>query len=275
MNIPLNFPTFLVLGTGIVGLYWLIDTLFFARKRTGDQPILVEYASQFFPVLFIVLLLRSFIFEPFRIPSGSMIPTLLVGDFILVSKFSYGLRLPVIHTKILETGKPQNGDVAVFRFPEDPTTDYIKRVIGIPGDKITLRGKELLVNGEAVDYSEKATYVMPGTDDIMANAFIRSENLGEGAYDILVDTSNRMHPPHPNLRVADADVVLTDTGFVAEYSVNVPEGMYFMLGDNRDRSNDSRYWGFVPEANLVGKAKYIWMHYNDGILWSRLGERIP
>jgi len=136
----MNFPLVLVVITALTGLYWLVDTLVFARKRKGDEPIGVEYARQFFPVLFIVLVLRSFIFEPFRIPSGSMIPTLLVGDFILVSKFSYGVRLPVIHTKILDTGKPENGDVAVFRFPEDPKVDYIKRVIGIPGDRITLRG---------------------------------------------------------------------------------------------------------------------------------------
>ncbi len=273
----MTFPLVLVLITAITGLYWLVDALFFARKRSGDEPIAVEYARQFFPVLFIVLLLRSFIFEPFRIPSGSMIPTLLVGDFILVSKFSYGVRLPVIHTKIIDTGKPKNGDVAVFRFPDDPKVDYIKRVIGIPGDKITLRGKELLVNGELVELSEEEAYVMPGTDDIMIGASRRTEVLEGREYDILVvDSSNRRGMPLPsrNLGIGDGDLVLNNAGAITEYSVTVPEGSYFMLGDNRDRSNDSRYWGFVPEANLVGKAKYVWMHWNKGILWSRLGERI-
>ncbi len=248
----MSFPLILVLVTFVTGVYWLIDVLFFAKKRQGDEPILVEYARSFFPVLFIVLVLRSFLFEPFRIPSGSMIPTLLVGDFILVSKFSYGVRLPVIHTKILDTGSPQTGDVAVFRFPRDPKIDYIKRVVGVPGDKITLRGKELLINGEAIEYSPKEAYVMPGTDDIMLGMSRRSETLGDVVHEILVDNS----------------------GSVSEQSVEVPEGMYFMLGDNRDRSNDSRFWGFVPEENLVGKAKYIWMHWHKGILWSRLGDRI-
>lgn len=248
----MTFPLILVLVTFVTGIYWLIDALFFARKRSGDEPILVEYARSFFPVLFIVLILRSFLFEPFRIPSGSMIPTLLVGDFILVNKFSYGVRLPVVHTKILDTGKPETGDVAVFRFPRDPKVDYIKRVVGVPGDQITLRGKELFINGEAVGYSPPEPYVMPGTDDIMVGMALRSETLGDVVHEILVDNS----------------------GSASEQSVVVPEGMYFMLGDNRDRSNDSRFWGFVPEANLVGKAKYVWMHWHKGILWSRLGDRI-
>jgi len=239
----MTFPLFLIILTSITGLYWLVDSLVFKRNRTGDEPILVEYARQFFPVLFVVVLLRSFIFEPFRIPSGSMIPTLLVGDFILVSKFSYGVRLPVVHTKIIETGKPQNGDVAVFRYPADPKVDYIKRVIGIPGDKITLRGKELLINGEAVDYSEKQAYVMPGTDDIMEKVSLRSETFASGTHNILVENLERGLPtPSRNLGWKDAEIVLSDTGGI--------------------------------EANLVGKAKYIWMHWNSGILWSRLGESI-
>jgi len=272
----MNFPLILVAITALTGIYWLIDSLLFARKREGEEPLMVEYARSFFPVLFIVLVLRSFLFEPFRIPSGSMIPTLLVGDFILVSKFSYGVRLPVVHTKILDTGKPENGDVAVFRFPDNPKVDYIKRVVGIPGDKITLRGKKLLLNGEPVDYSANEPYVMPGTDDITVGATVLSESLGEVAHEILVFNRGRGMPgPHrTNLGIADDDIVFDDTGSIIEYSVTVPEGTYFMLGDNRDNSNDSRFWGFVPEANLVGKAKYIWMHWNKGILWSRLGDRI-
>ena len=248
----MTFPLILVIVTFVTGIFWLIDSLFFAPKRTGDEPILVEYARSFFPVLFIVLVLRSFLFEPFRIPSGSMIPTLLVGDFILVNKFSYGVRLPVIHTKILDTGAPKTGDVAVFRYPKDPKVDYIKRVVGVPGDEITIRGKELIINGEAIQYSANEPYVMPGTDDNMIGMSLRSETLGEVVHEILVE----------------------NTGSNGEQSVVVPEGHYFMLGDNRDKSNDSRFWGFVPEANLVGKAKYVWMHYHKGIIWSRLGDRI-
>lgn len=280
-----NFPLILVVITGLTGLYWLIDALFFARRRTGDEPVGVELARQFFPVLAIVLILRSFIFEPFRIPSGSMIPTLLVGDFILVSKFSYGVRLPVIHTKILDTGEPQTGDVAVFRFPDgrpdDPDVDYIKRVIGVPGDKITLRGKDLLINGELVEYSEDKAYVMPGfvdksTEHEMKSLALRSGTLNGREHDILVDTVFRggMRRPDENLNVPDSEIKFSSRLAVTEYNVVVPEGHYFMLGDNRDRSNDSRAWGFVPEANLVGRAKYVWMHWNKGILWSRLGERI-
>lgn len=248
----MSFPLILVLVTFITGIYWLIDSLFFAPKRAGDEPILVEYARSFFPVLFIVLVLRSFLFEPFRIPSGSMIPTLLVGDFILVNKFSYGVRLPVIHTKILDTGSPEPGDVAVFRYPRDPKVDFIKRIVGVPGDEITIRGKELVINGEAVGYSPHEPYVMPGTDDIMVGMSLRSETLGEVVHEILVNNS----------------------GSDGQQSVTVPEGMYFVLGDNRDGSSDSRFWGFVPEANLVGKAKYVWMHWHKGILWSRIGDRI-
>ena len=154
----LNFPLILVVATAVTGIVWLVDALAFAPRRrasvredvAGHEPIVVEYAKSFFPVLLIVLVLRSFVFEPFRIPSGSMIPTLLIGDFILVSKFSYGLRLPVVHTKILETGAPERGDVAVFRFPNDPRQDYIKRVIGLPGDAIEYREQRLFVNGERV-----------------------------------------------------------------------------------------------------------------------------
>lgn len=251
----MNFPLILVVLTFVTGVIWLIDVLMFARARRTDdaQPILVEYAASFFPVLLIVLVLRSFIFEPFRIPSGSMIPTLLVGDFILVSKFSYGVRLPVIHTKILETGKPARGDVAVFRFPDDPSVDYIKRVIGLPGDSIVYRNKQLFINGEEIKLSGADPYVLPGTDDVMFGMFLRHESIGDADHDILVSDSG--------------------SAGMREYQT-VPAGHYFMMGDNRDNSSDSRRWGFVPEANLVGRAKYVWMHWNSGILWSRLGDRI-
>jgi len=181
-----------------------------------------------------------------------MIPTLLVGDFILVSKFSYGLRLPVVHTKILETGEPIRGDVAVFRYPNNPNQDYIKRVVGLPGDTIAYREKTLYVNGEKVEISGGEPYVPAGSGANYRNNVRFQEQLGEVAHDILVSES---------------------TGS-SENVWEVPEGHYFMVGDNRDNSLDSRSWGFVPEENLVGRAKYVWMHWSDGILWNRLGNKI-
>lgn len=256
----LNFPLILVIATAVTGVIWLIDAIAFAPKRLlaargGEvgEPLLVEYARSFFPVLFIVLVLRSFIFEPFRIPSGSMIPTLLVGDFILVSKFSYGLRLPVINKKILETGEPELGDVAVFRYPRDPSKDYIKRVVGLPGDTITFQNKKLSVNGELVEVSEGEPYVYTTQDDTEVRAMLFRETLGATTHELLIDPADR-------------------------HAVNnqwtVPAGHYFMAGDNRDHSNDSRYWGMVPEENLVGRATRIWMHWNGGVEWGRLGDKI-
>ncbi len=273
----LNFPLILVIATFVTGIIWLIDAILFAPKRqkrsATEEPLLVEYARSFFPVLFIVLVLRSFLFEPFRIPSGSMIPTLLVGDFILVNKFSYGVRLPVIHTKIIDTGSPERGDVAVFRYPQDPSLDYIKRVIGIPGDEITLKRElfplngqqyiqeKFFINGKELKISGGTAYENPHTGDVSLGETRRQEFIGEAEHDILVETRNSASDiPEELLNV--------------ERSWTVPEAHYFMIGDNRNRSNDSRYWGFVPEENLVGEAKYVWMHYNDGIIWSRLGDKI-
>ncbi len=270
----MNFPLILVIATFVTGLIWLIDALVFAPRRrtradnvsggkvhvgkasTGhddhDEPLLVEYARSFFPVLFIVLILRSFLFEPFRIPSGSMIPTLLVGDFILVSKFSYGVRLPVINKKILDIGEPERGDVAVFRYPLDPALDYIKRVVGLPGDTVVYRDKTFFINGEEMPVSGDETYEMPGTDAIQTGVTLREEVLGDVTHDILVESG-----------LASLN---------GEFKV--PPGHYLMVGDNRDNSNDGRSWGFVPEENLVGEAKYIWMHWSGGVLWSRLGDKI-
>jgi len=256
----LNFPLILVIATAVTGVIWLIDALAFAPKRRaaarsdgGEEPLLVEYARSFFPVLLVVLVLRSFLFEPFRIPSGSMIPTLLVGDFILVNKFSYGLRLPVSNLEILETGRPERGDVAVFRFPRDPGKDYIKRVAGLPGDVVTYRDKRLSINGEPVELSAAEPYVYQDESDRTISALLSEETLGETTHELLV---------------------LPDARGGSEGEWTVPAGHYFMVGDNRDKSNDSRYWNFVPEANLVGRATRIWMHWNGGIDWSRLGDRI-
>lgn len=271
----LNFPLLLVLATFICGVVWLIDSLFFARRRNrrrleaaelsgskvaqtapAHDPWPVEYARSFFPVLLIVLVLRSFIIEPFRIPSGSMIPTLLVGDFILVNKFSYGVRLPVVHTKILGTGSPKRGDVAVFRYPENPRLDYIKRVVGVPGDKIEydLNTKTLTVNGVEAPLTEIGPYTDPFSESVVRGTLQQQEDLLGVPHDVLISLS----------RPANG---------VGRWEV--PEGHYFMMGDNRDRSNDSRIWGFVPEENLVGRAFFIWLNFNDStVLWDRIGDRI-
>lgn len=252
----LNFPLLLVIATAVTGVIWLIDAILFAPKRKAaamgartEPPLLIEYVQSFFPVLFIVLILRSFLFEPFRIPSGSMIPTLLVGDFILVNKFSYGVRLPVVHTKILDTGSPERGDVAVFRYPLDPRLDYIKRVVGLPGDTIEYKGRQFRVNGTLMPVSSDTPYTSPIDDSIVVGASQQNEMMGEKLHEILQ---------------------FNNEAAKRSGTFKVPEGHYFMVGDNRDRSNDSRFWGFVPEENLVGEAKYIWMHWNGGVIWSRL-----
>lgn len=261
----MDFSLILVLGTIVAGVVWLIDTLFFARPRrvraadaaaaesveSGGaartaqydelprEPLLVEYARSFFPVLALVLVLRSFIFEPFRIPSGSMMPTLLIGDFILVNKYAYGVRLPVTHTKIVDIGEPQRGDIAVFRYPRQPELDYIKRIVGLPGDRITYYNKTLFINGEPAPLESQGYYQPEGGVPNRGLLEVR-EQLGEVEHRILIA------PAKP--------------GFDGEYIV--PKGHYFAVGDNRDNSNDSRFWGFVPEENLVGKAVMIWFNWN-------------
>lgn len=256
----INFPLLLVVATAVTGIIWLIDSLIFAPKRkasmraeNAELPLLVEYAQSFFPVLLVVLVLRSFLFEPFRIPSGSMIPTLLVGDFILVNKFSYGVRLPVLNTKILDTGSPQRGDVAVFRYPQDPKLDYIKRVVGLPGDTVVYENRQFTINGETMKTGNDQSYISPIDERVVPAATQRLEIL-DGV-------------EHTILEYPDEFPKRSGT-FV------VPDGHYFMVGDNRDRSNDSRFWGVVPEENLVGEAKYIWMHWNGGVIWSRLMSAI-
>ncbi|HVC28937.1 MAG TPA: signal peptidase I [Gammaproteobacteria bacterium] len=291
-----DLEAFLTLAAFVTGIVWLLDALLFARKRrlkaegtdiasvTGGmtvvvpkkrrEPIIVEYAKSFFPVFLIVLLLRTFVVEPFHVPSSSMVPTLLVGDFILVNKFDYGLRLPVIHTKVLKLGEPQRGDVAVFHYPEatavgfceqNPAcgvgglqevkrsagTDYVKRIIGIPGDHIVYRGETLYING--VKVPDKALGLYSGSD--MMGAVLHQEKLDDMDHDLLIIPGAEHNQ--------------------GEWTV--PAGKYFVMGDNRDNSFDSRYWGFVPEQNLVGRAFFIWMNwdaFHNAKLWHRIGDVI-
>ena len=246
MDLDLEF--WLVSATAISGLIWLVYLLLVRKRAEKLEPVLVEYARSFFPVLLAVLILRSFIAEPFRIPSGSMLPTLEIGDFILVNKFAYGLRLPVLHTKILETGKPSRGDVVVFRFPQNPKIDYIKRLVGVPGDQLEWDNKTLKING--VELQRTSLGVYNDFKQMSHEALRLNEDLLGKSHDILI-------------------VPGTDG---SSGSLTVPEGFYFMMGDNRDNSNDGRAWGLVPEANLVGKASYVWM--NMSLKVSRIGTAI-
>jgi len=259
-----DFPTILFLASLITGLLWLADILLWKPKRLdGDEePVVVEYARSFFPIILIVLLLRSFLFEPFRIPSGSMMPTLLAGDFILVNKYAYGIRLPVINKKILDNNQPARGDVAVFRYPADPSTDYIKRVIGLPGDRIEYRDKMLYINGKPLSYTKNGIYIGSGSGINYTGTQIREESIDEVKHKILVRAEQ-----------ADYNYPCMKGGHLFV----VPQGHYFMMGDNRDYSNDSRFWCAVPDENLVGKAFMIWMHWDtggDGVNFSRVGQTI-
>lgn len=251
-----DFSFFLVIATFVTGVVWGGFWLYLKYTQqpypSVQEPLIVEYARSFFPVVLIVLLLRSFLFEPFRIPSASMMPTLLIGDFILVNKFSYGVRLPVLNTKIIELGQPQRGDIVVFRYPKQPSVDYIKRVIGLPGDRIAYFDKKLIVNGQPTKQVSLGRYQGVGQGNSMTGAEQLAEDLLGVEHSILTS--------HGVSTVEDVFVV--------------PKGQYFVMGDNRDNSNDSRYWGTVPEANLVGKAFFIWMNWdleNNGIAFSRIG----
>lgn len=269
-----DFPTFLVLATLITGMIWLTDYFFFGPKRkalvdhggeTAKEPLLVEYSRSFFPIILIVLLLRSFLVEPFRIPSGSMMPTLLVGDFILVNKFTYGLRLPVSNKKIIHMNEPQRGDVVVFKYPKNPTVDYIKRVVGIPGDKIDYQNKTLYVNGQPQAQTPIGKFVGTGRNARENGMLKRVETLTGKEHAILVN------PATPDFSYSCQELL--------RGPITIPDHHYFAMGDNRDNSNDSRCWGLVPEENLVGKAFGIWMSWDTNrsgfpIAWERLGNGI-
>ncbi|UFH48561.1 signal peptidase I [Pseudomonas sp. KNUC1026] len=278
----LNLPLLLVIAVAVCGVLGLLDLVYLAPRRRaaiaryegsvaepepqvleklGKEPVLVEYGKSFFPVLFIVFVLRSFLVEPFQIPSGSMIPTLEVGDYILVNKFAYGIRLPVIDKKVIEVGQPARGDVMVFRYPSDPSVNYIKRVIGLPGDTIRYTDdKHLYVNGQLITDQQLSTAYDPELGDIA----VYKERIGDVE-----------HLIHKAIRPTRAGSQWT-----------VPAGHYFMMGDNRDNSNDSRYWddpsiprdmqGMVPDGNIVGKAFAVWMSWPSPVFshfpsFSRVG----
>lgn len=258
---PIDFSLILVMATALGGVIWGLDVAFWRQRRVSSaellgvaakEPVVVEYARSFFPVLLIVLVVRSFLFEPFRIPSSSMVPTLLVGDFIFVNKFTYGLRLPVVNNKVWDLGQPERGDVIVFRLPADPSTNYIKRLVGLPGDTVIYLNRRLYINGQIVNSEAMGKY----DGESQRGAMLYNEQLGN----------------------ADHEILLTPGQRSLEGTFVVPAGHYFMMGDNRDNSRDSRYQGvgIIPEGNIVGKAVRVWMNWSFPKMprWSRIGNEI-
>ncbi len=275
-----DFSAILTLLVFVSGIIWACDALVFAPRRAQaalaaaqakvgansllplaaqaalieppQLPWLVDYARSFFPIFLVVLLLRSFVVEPFRIPSGSMIPTLLIGDFILVNKFDYGIRLPVLNRKIIELGQPKRGDVVVFRYPLDPSTPFIKRIVGLPGDTVRYADKVLYINEQRVESVSEGTYIGVRSAASNTGAMMFTEHLGE----------------------MDHNIILTPGAGSPNGEFKVPTGHYLVLGDNRDNSRDSRYWGYVPDRNLVGRAFFIWMNWDSGPDLKRIGSII-
>ncbi|MBF6629563.1 MAG: signal peptidase I [Comamonas sp.] len=287
-----NFALLMFLATFVTGLYWLAERFYFwpQRKKEAErlnaeaaarreqlerqglrhdmvetkegetrilrQPWWLDWTAGLFPVLFVVFVLRSFLFEPFKIPSGSMIPTLMVGDLILVNKFTYGVRLPVLNTKVTEGNAPQRGDVMVFRYPPQPTLDYIKRVVGVPGDTVAYLNKRLTINGQEVPTNQLPDFF---DTDAMRYFSQLEEQLGEKSHKLL----NTKGMPAFVQGASEFPFRENCTYSVEGVTCKVPEGHYFTMGDNRDNSLDSRYWGFVPEANIVGKAFFVWMNFGN------------
>lgn len=263
-----DFSFILTVATLLTGVIWGLDSWLWKPQRLERaaasgvapenvrEPVVVEYARSFFPVILIVLVIRSFLFEPFRIPSDSMMPTLLDGDFIFVNKFAYGLRLPVVNSKIVDIGEPQRGDVIVFRLPTDPSVNYIKRLVGLPGDHISVRGDRLYINDELVPVTMNGPYAGPRNTGAQAHAQEAVEDLRGVEHKVLYIPGR-------------------DPG---NYDEIVPADHYFFMGDNRDNSQDSRFdrVGFVPEENLVGKAVRIWLNWDlpDAPIWNRIGDAI-
>jgi signal peptidase I len=293
----LDFSSVLFGITAVTGAAWLLDVAVLRSRRAaaaraaGKDPALipepgtVDYARSFFPVALVVLVLRSFIFEPFRIPSDSMMPTLLDGDFIIVNKYAYGLRLPVLNRKVVPIGSPQRGDVVVFRYPRDPSVNYIKRLVGLPGDHVEVSRDRITINGQPVPFK----IIAPYNDGCYINMQLAEEHIGVHVHQsMLCPTEFKVTAETPagcNRGESrgyycggdnqSAAALVDDTPV---FSTTVPAGSYFMMGDNRDNSEDGRVWGFVPEDNLVGKATRIWFNWDlkrtGGPAWSRLGSAI-
>jgi signal peptidase I len=287
-----NFALILFILTVLTGVIWFLDVFHFARQRraradaalaefdarnaklrmegikTDDsgraklesdllrQPTWIEYSGSFFPVIALVFFLRSFLYEPFKIPSSSMVPTLVVGDLILVNKFTYGIRLPVLNKKIIEVNDPQRGDVMVFKYPKDTSMDYIKRVVGVPGDKIVYRNKRLSINGKDVGYEPQPDYL---DEESLRYSKQYVEHLPNVTHRILNDENKPAYIQDPDAFPKHELCSYNIEGFAC----TVPAGHYFMMGDNRDNSADSRYWGFVPNENIVGKAFFVWMNLGN------------
>jgi signal peptidase I len=295
----LDFSAVLFGITTITGVAWLLDIAVLRPLRTrgaraaGKDPALipepgtVDYARSFFPVALVVLVLRSFIFEPFRIPSDSMMPTLLDGDFIIVNKYAYGLRLPVLNRKVIPVGEPQRGDVVVFRYPRDPSVNYIKRLVGLPGDHVEVRSDRITINGQPVPFK----IIAPYNDGCYINMQLAEEHLGEHVHQSMLCPvplfPSPVTPAGCNRSESRGYYCGGENGAAADalagmeaplFETTVPPGSYFMMGDNRDNSEDGRVWGFVPEDNLVGKATRIWFNWDlkrtGGPAWSRLGSAI-
>lgn len=260
----MNFPLILFCAVLLTGVLWAYDHWVAAKKRAPGtpDPWWVEWGASLFPVILLVFGLRSFVAEPFKIPSGSMIPTLLVGDFILVNKFTYGIRLPVLNKKVIALNEPQRGDVVVFRYPPDPSLDYIKRLVGVPGDKVEYLDKQLTINGQKVAVTATGDFFHKDRQ-YYSQGF--NEKLGETEHAMIIDKDAPAYvPQHFNFPYRDNCTYLSN-GF----RCTVPEGHYFMMGDNRDGSSDSRVWGFVPDENIVGKAFFIWFNFSE---LSRVGS---
>ncbi len=287
-----NFALILFVLTVATGIVWFLDVFYLSKQRRAradaalaefdarnarlaaagmpqdagarsaiaepllKQPTWVEYSGSFFPVIALVFVLRSFLFEPFKIPSSSMVPTLQIGDLILVNKFTYGIRLPVVNKKIIDINTPQRGDVMVFKYPKDISLDYIKRVVGVPGDRVEYRNKKLSINGKDVSYKQLPDYL---DEEHLTYSKQFEENLTGVPHRILNDDRAPGYVPNPDAFPRKELCSYNSEGFVC----TVPAGHYFMMGDNRDNSLDSRYWGFVPDEYIVGKAFFVWMNLGN------------
>lgn len=261
----MNFALIIFLLCVVTGTLWFADRLVWRKRRAGGEarPIWLEYTAGFFPVIFAVFILRSFVIEPFSIPSGSMIPTLRVGDLILVNKFSYGVRLPIIHTKVIDTGSPARGDVVVFRYPLDESVDYIKRVIGVPGDVVRYENKRLYINDQMVPVKPLEPFFDAGRISLQFQ-----ETIGAKTYRTLNDDDRGAMVFMPQPPAGGQACQVVGNGL----RCTVPEGHYFVMGDNRDNSSDGRVWGYVAQRHLVGRAFLIW--FNAGEVMSGKFDRL-